>query len=157
LPAIEEVTVIVKCVNWRGRIEVETWVHDVDDVVFNLCAPCVTVEQLTHSEWRYDLVLQATFWEGFGSKDVHVSHATHKQFGFACKVCISKGKITELDTAEGARQDWKEALMFELDVTSDEAEEEGKQLEAATQDEDGNQEGNKAQEDAKNPAVGEIP
>ena len=130
--------------------------YAIDDVIFNLCAPYVTVEQLSHPEWRYDLVLQATFWEGFGSKDVHVSHATHKQFGFACKVCISEGKITELDTAEGTRQEWKEALMFELDVTSDENQELEIRDDAGDQEVDGNQGEDESQEDARNEEEDEV-
>ena len=84
----------------------------------------VTLTELMQSESKYDLILQVTFWEGFGSGDACVSHTTHQKFGLVCKVCISKGKMIELDTAEDVREQWKESLVHELDLELDQ--EEGK-------------------------------
>ena len=124
LPSIEEVTIILKCINWRERMPVTTWVWFPEAIAMQASLGHVTLTELMQSEWKYDLILQVTFWEGFGSGDACVSHTTHQKFGLVCKVCISKGKMIELDTAEDVREQWKESLVHELDLELDE--EEGK-------------------------------
>jgi len=122
LPSIEEVTILLKCINWRERMPVTTWVWFPEVIAVEASMGNVTLDELICSEWKYDLILQVIFWEGFGSVDAYVSHSTHQKFGLVCKVCISKGKMIELDTAEDVRELWKESLGNELDLELDEEE-----------------------------------
>jgi hypothetical protein len=151
LPSIQEVSVAVKCVNWRESIAIDFWVESIDEVVWNNTADLVKVEELTHSEWRYELVLEATFWEGFGLGDWKVGCGTHGRFGLRCKVCVSKGRILELDAEEGVKEEWRRALEGELGLEKGmkgkNSDGDGDQDEEEDEDDDDNDDDNDGDED----------
>ena len=68
----------------------------------------VTVEELTRSEWRFELFLRLEFCGA----------------GLVCGAVISKGRIVELTAKEEVEREWRGALVEELRLGQGESKEE---------------------------------
>ena len=132
LPALEEVTVLSKTdAYWSDIGDCEAWVAYINNSIptFTAHNPVaawfggnplvqvgyVTLGELTRSQWKFDLFLDAEFWKrvitGYkGGKAQYVS-------SLVCEVLISKGEIVEFKAVDPIGMDWKEDLIVCLGLS----------------------------------------
>jgi hypothetical protein len=130
LPALEEVTVLSKSDSyWSDIRDSEAWFVYINSSIPKFTASnhylggnvqvqveYVTMGELTHSQWKFDLFFSAEYWQrvitGYkGGKAQYVA-------SLVCKVLISKGKIVEFMAVAPVGMDWKEDLIVCLGLNN---------------------------------------